>query len=277
MTNQHKAIGALLRRWRERITPERVGLSPGPGRRVAGRHRQELARLAGVSPDYLTQLEQGRATSPSPEILVALAHALQLSPTESDHVLQLAGYRPSTAPATTVPSTHVLRLVDQLAAAPAAVHDRCWNPAARNLLSTAIHGDPGDRAGRQHNMVWRLFSGSPNRVLRADSDMQQLYTTPAGDLRARLGYHPDDAALNDLIAESKIASPVFHDMWDAADIDTYRHEAKTFAHPRAGILQLDCDILRVGGEQDLRLILYTRQPHSRSADQLRRLHESSAA
>jgi transcriptional regulator with XRE-family HTH domain len=277
MMNQHKEIGELLRRWRERITPDRVGLSPGAGRRVSGLRRQELARMAGVSPDYLTQLEQGRANSPSPEVLIALARALQLSPMESDHLLQLAGYRPRTAPAATASSTRVLRMVDQLDAAPAAVYDLSWNPVAWNSLWAAIHGDPGDRAGRERNMVWRLFTGSPSRVLRTDSELARLYRTLAGDLRARLGYHPDDAALAELIEDLKSASPVFRDLWDGADIDSYRHEAKTFAHPRAGILKLDCDILPVGGEQDFQLILYTAQPRSRSADELRCLYESSAA
>jgi transcriptional regulator with XRE-family HTH domain len=61
-------LGALLRHWRERVTPDEVGLIAGPGRRVPGLRREEVARLAGVSTDYLAQLEQGRSGMPSVQV-----------------------------------------------------------------------------------------------------------------------------------------------------------------------------------------------------------------
>ena len=87
-------LGILLRRWRERVTPADVGLPAGTGRRVRGLRRQEVAQLSGVSADYLVQLEQGRATSPSTQVLAALARALRLSNFERDHLLRLGGYTP---------------------------------------------------------------------------------------------------------------------------------------------------------------------------------------
>ena len=51
----------FLRSRRARITPEQVGLPRGVGgRRVPGLRREEVALIAGVSPDYYTRLEQGR-------------------------------------------------------------------------------------------------------------------------------------------------------------------------------------------------------------------------
>jgi Predicted transcriptional regulators len=47
---------------------------------VPGLRRDEVARLAGVSTEYHTRLEQGRAGNPSPEVVEALARALQLMP-----------------------------------------------------------------------------------------------------------------------------------------------------------------------------------------------------
>jgi hypothetical protein len=45
-----------------RITPEQAGLPAyGGNRRVAGLRREEVALLAGVSVDYYTRLERGRA------------------------------------------------------------------------------------------------------------------------------------------------------------------------------------------------------------------------
>ncbi len=46
---------------RAKITPEQAGLYPSDGdiRRVPGLRREEVARLAGVSLDYYTELERG--------------------------------------------------------------------------------------------------------------------------------------------------------------------------------------------------------------------------
>ncbi|MEU0982874.1 helix-turn-helix transcriptional regulator [Streptomyces griseus] len=62
----HTALGPALRAWRERIGPAAVGLPAAGNRRVPGLRREELAVLAGLSVDYLVQLEQGRAKNPSP-------------------------------------------------------------------------------------------------------------------------------------------------------------------------------------------------------------------
>jgi ribosome-binding protein aMBF1 (putative translation factor) len=72
-------FGRSVRRWRDRVTPETVGVPVGGRRRAAGLRREELAALAGISVDYLTRLEQGRGPRPSEGVLRALARALRLS------------------------------------------------------------------------------------------------------------------------------------------------------------------------------------------------------
>ena len=54
-------LGALLRSWRDRLSPADVGVPTSGPRRAAGLRREELASLAGVSVDYVVRLEQGRA------------------------------------------------------------------------------------------------------------------------------------------------------------------------------------------------------------------------
>src|SRR4051812_9821705 len=58
-------LGASLRAWRDRLTPPHNGST----RRAPGLRRQEVAERAGVSVGYLTRLEQGRATRPSPRVV----------------------------------------------------------------------------------------------------------------------------------------------------------------------------------------------------------------
>ena len=75
-------LGQALRRWRDRVAPESAGLPSGGHRRAAGLRREELALLAGISVDYVTRLEQGRASSPSGQIVevprVRLEHDLSV-------------------------------------------------------------------------------------------------------------------------------------------------------------------------------------------------------
>jgi transcriptional regulator with XRE-family HTH domain len=265
-------LGVLLRRWRERVTPSEVGLTAGPGRRVPGLRRQEVAHLSGVSADYFVQLEQGRATAPSTQVLAALARALRLSNFERDHLFRLAGYGPAVHPSP-APSADLRRLVDQLDATPAAVCDLCWNPVAWNPMWAAVNGDPLSRPVRERNMLWRLMTGLPTRVHRRVQDTQRVQQVLVGDLRARVGQHTHDDRLTGFVADLSAESVRFRDMWDTEHIAAYGHEEKAIGHPQVGILHLDCDVLTVGNDE-LRLIVYTALRRSETADRLQQLQES---
>src|SRR5258708_7760489 len=62
-----------------RVTPADAGLpAQGTRRRVKGLRREEVALLAGVSPEYYVRLERGQATGPSPGVVDALPGVLRL-------------------------------------------------------------------------------------------------------------------------------------------------------------------------------------------------------
>ena len=82
-------LAANLRTWRDRLTP----IEPGR-RRAPGLRRDEIAARADVSVGYLTRLEQGHATHPSPLVCAALARALELGAEETDVLYLLAGHAP---------------------------------------------------------------------------------------------------------------------------------------------------------------------------------------
>jgi transcriptional regulator with XRE-family HTH domain len=80
-------LADFLRSRRARISPEQAGLpADGRARRVPGLRRDEVARLAGMSTEYYTRLEQGRSGRPSPEVVDALAGALRLDAVEREHL-----------------------------------------------------------------------------------------------------------------------------------------------------------------------------------------------
>lgn len=81
----------FLRSRRARLEPPDVGLPWRIGtRRIVGLRREELALAAGVSVDYYTRLEQGRAKNVSDQVLHALADALRLDDLERAHLHNLA-------------------------------------------------------------------------------------------------------------------------------------------------------------------------------------------
>jgi transcriptional regulator with XRE-family HTH domain len=83
-------LGLLLRQGREALPPAAAGLPAGPRRRAKGLRRTEVATLAGVSVEYLTRLEQGRDRHPSPQVLAALADALQFTMSQRSRLYYLA-------------------------------------------------------------------------------------------------------------------------------------------------------------------------------------------
>jgi transcriptional regulator with XRE-family HTH domain len=259
-------LGATLRSWRDRVAPEEFGLPTTARRRARGLRRQEVAQLAGVSPDYLVQLEQGRASAPSPQVLTALARALRLTETERGHLFRLAGQPDETNINDILPSG-VRRLVNQLSASPAAVYDARWNPIARNAMWVAVMGDPLDRPEPDRNLAWRLFTGLDMRVRRSAAEQCDYEEAIVADLRSSLGRYRDDQRLAQLIAELRDASPRFRRLWDARQVGSYEQERKTIAHPEMGLLQLDCDILTTH-RNDLRVAVYTAVPGSESARRL---------
>ncbi|WP_370078703.1 helix-turn-helix transcriptional regulator [Streptacidiphilus sp. MAP12-16] len=269
-------FGATLRSWRDRASPEEFGLPTAAHRRARGLRRQELAHLAGVSPDYLVQLEQGRASAPSPGVLTALARALRLTEAEREHLFQLAG---QLAPddkriRDTLPHS-VQRLVEQLTASPAAVCDAGWNPIAWNAMWSAVIGDPLERPERERNIAWRHFTGLPTRVVRTRVEQLEFEEAVVADLRSSFGRYPEDQRLAQLIADLREASPTFRSLWQARRVGLYEQERKTIDHPRLGLFQVDCDILTTH-RNDLRVVVYTAAPGTRSAKALEELSATCA-
>src|SRR4030088_978029 len=90
MAMKANPLGEYLRARRQQVRPEDVGLVPGARRRVEGLRREELAMLAGISAEYYLRLEVGRDNKPSPQVVEALARALQLDAKATQHLHNLA-------------------------------------------------------------------------------------------------------------------------------------------------------------------------------------------
>jgi transcriptional regulator with XRE-family HTH domain len=263
-------FGKAVRRWRDRVEPETVGVPVGGRRRASGLRREELAALAGISVDYLTRLEQGRATSPSTQVVEALARALRLSDAEREHLFRLAGQAvPGTGVVSTRISPSVQRLLDRLAHNPVAVFDAMWNLVTANAPYDALMGESGHGTGIERNALWRNLVGGGNRTVLSDVARAEFEASLVADLRTTSVRYPADGRLRRLVDELLATSPRFVELWESGEVamdrDHDRH--KIIDHPEVGAIAVDCDVLVVAGD-DLRVMVYSAEPGSEDEERL---------
>src|SRR5688572_25443529 len=84
-------LAAFLRARRESLQPEDLGIPRRGRRRVEGLRRHEVADHAAVSVTWYTWLEQGRDIRTTPQVVDALARALQLDADGHRYLRRLAG------------------------------------------------------------------------------------------------------------------------------------------------------------------------------------------
>jgi transcriptional regulator with XRE-family HTH domain len=266
-------LADFLRRRREALQPEDVGLARGPRRRTDGLRREEVALLASMSTDYYTRLEQQRGPQPSPPMLAAIARALRLTLAERDHLFRLAGHTP---PRVDVRSDHVspgtLRVLDRLDT-PAMVLNDLAEVLAQNELGIALFGDESRFAADdpRRSRYYRWFTDPAERALHAAAEHDRLSRSYAAGLRIALGRDPDDPRARALIDRLLAASAEFAELWADHDV-SWRPgvETKVFLHPQVGRLELECQVLTAESEAQI-LLVYTATPGSESAQRLRLL------
>jgi len=261
-------LAVILRAWRDRLAPESAGMPRGSGRRAPGLRREELAALAGVSVDYLVRLEQGRSTSPSPQVLASIARALRLTNDERDHLYRVAGAPvPTSADVPRHLSPSIQRIVDRLGDTPAAVFSATWDLISWNPLWAALQGDPSGYSGNSANLAWRVFLAGETPVIQSAGEPDAFEHDLAAELRSASGRYPEDRQLAALIATLLESSPRFAELWAFARVATHLSSRKIITVDGIGPITLDCDVLMAPGS-DLRVVVYTAEPGSTDAARL---------
>ncbi|MGW9497804.1 helix-turn-helix transcriptional regulator [Streptomyces prasinus] len=260
-------LAAILRVWRERLTPHMAGLPANTARRTKGLRREELAVLAGVSVDYIVRLEQGRASAPSAQVCAALAQALQLGDTEQEHLFRLAGHATGGGHISRLVPASIRRLVERTGERPVAVFDAMWNLLLWNRLWAALAGDPSQLREADRNLLWLHFTGTSDCHLYGPGSAEALDASLVADLRRSTGRYPNDAQPRQLAARLNETSPQFRELWQRHEIAEHGPTLKRVVHSEVGPLDLDCDILTTQ-RHDLRIVMYTAEPGSESDSKL---------
>lgn len=262
------ALGEFIKARRGRISPSRTDVTTPGRRRVAGLRREELALLAGISVDYVTRLEQGRAANPSAQVVEALARALRLSGDERTYLYGLAELvppGPEVVPQYITPS--VQRLLDRLVDTPVTVSDAAMTLLLANPMYSALMGDFSGLRGFERNSVWRNFLGRPSRVRHTPEEQRAFHAGLVAELRATSARYPADRQLRRMIGELRAQSERFAELWDAGVVGRLDASHKTIEHPQVGLITLDCDLLRVE-ENDLHILVYSAEPGTEAAEKL---------
>jgi transcriptional regulator with XRE-family HTH domain len=244
---------------RARITPQQAGLPQyGGKRRVPGLRRSELATLAGISVEYLTQIERGNVAGASESVLDALSRALQLDEAERTHLFDLAravsGSRGTSGRSrTTLVRPSVQRILDTLGS-PAYARTRRGDVVAVNTLCTALYGDVLTTQALPLNIARFVFLDprAPDFFL----DWETVADDTAASLRIEAGRTPNDRQLSDLVGELATRSDAFAERWGKHNVRLHFTATKRLHNAVVGDLELTGDALQLPGD-DLVLIVYT--------------------
>lgn len=269
-----KSLGEFLRSRRAALNPEQAGaVSWGRQRRVPGLRREEVAQLAGVSVADYTRLEQGQAGNASTEVLLALARALQLTPTEAEHLLDLAQpspLRPAPRTRPERPRRRALAMMEAIADQPAVLLGRrndilAWTRLGHALLASHVPFESVSDPATRPSMPRLLFLDS--QVHDSYTDWEKEARTNVAYLRLISGKYPDDTRLAELVGELCMKSPEFASMWASGRVGECTGGVKRFRHPLVGELSAEFQIWLQADSPDHRLEVYT-PADQQSADAL---------
>jgi transcriptional regulator with XRE-family HTH domain len=270
-------ITPFLKARRAALDAAALGLPDGLGRRrVRGLRREEVAALAGISVDYYTRIEQGRAPSISDGVLDAVARALRLTADEHTYLRNITqpGRRASagSCDAGELPRVRpqLLDLLDAMAdTVPAIVYGPGTDLLAWNRLAARMSFDFDALVPAERNAARLLFLHPDARDLYPDWE-QNAEATVAG-LRAEVGRFPDHGRVQRVVCELQEASADFRRFWETQDVVDRDHGVKRINNPEVGELVVTFEAFTLPAEPDVRLCTYTAPKGSPTEERLRLL------
>lgn len=265
-------LSDFLRKRREALQPEDVGLPRGRRRRTPGLRREEVAALAVMSTDYYSRLEGSRGPQPSMEMLAAIARALRLTLDERDHLYLLAGHG---IPPRSGGGDHVnpglLRIMDRLVDTPAQVMNRFGETLVQTPADVAFEGELTNLEGLERSAIYRWFQTEGARDTYVDEAARSLHGRMlVSMLRAVHAVDGDKSRAGRLAQVLQDGSEEFRALWEAHEVGIRHSSTKRFRHPVVGELELHCQLLDDPDQQQT-LLVFTAVPGSESAEKLQLL------
>jgi hypothetical protein len=211
---------------------------------------------------------------------------MHLDEAEREHLFALARSAAPTSTRRTRLSPTTVRpalqqVIDAITEAPAwirnARHDiLAMNPLARALYSPVLDSTvAGATTRRAPNTSRFIYLDSAARDYFVDYD--RLAMDAAAMLRLEAGRNPHDKDLINLVGELSTQSELFRQHWASHNVKFHRNGRKRIRHPAVGELDLNFEAMELPSEPELRLNIYTADPHTPTADGLKLLASWAAS
>ncbi len=269
---QRQVLGEFLRRHRE-ATPPDATLLADPHRRAKGLRRSEVAGRVGISEQWYTLLERGRAPNVSAQVLLGLADLFSLSSVETEHLFALAGkpvpegIRQEDA---SVPDT-LRRFVDVLSPYPGYIIDHHWDALAWNDGAQAILYDLAGAPRRRRNILLQMFTEA--YVRERFADWESHAKTVLAFFRRDYGQSPGDPRIREVVAELEQGSEEFRSWWPLQEVEDHVSVRTVYTYPEGIRLEFDRLTFVSAENPNLRVVIFQPAPDSDTEEQVARLVE----
>jgi len=272
MLIDRSGLAEFLRRRREALQPEDVGLPRGQRRRTSGLRREEVAWLCHMSTDYYSRLERERGPRPSEQMVASIAQGLHLSLDERDHLFRLSGHTPPARSGGSGDhiSPGLLRVLDRLSDTPAEIVTDLGETLRQSPLGVALTGDLTGFTGPARSIGYRWFTDPTTRERYGRQDHSHLSRLFASGLREQVTLRGPGSRASHLAELLLGRSEEFRTLWESHEVGIRPQEVKHFVHPELGMLELACQTL-VDPGQSHSLLVYTAVPGSDTYEKLRLL------
>jgi transcriptional regulator with XRE-family HTH domain len=280
VTETGKELREFLASRRAALEPEDVGLPVSlSARRVRGLRREEVAILAGVSVDYYTKLEQGRAANISEQVLVAIEGALRLDELERRHLRSLI--RPTSVYTARTPIESGLKArpaaltMIHAMAVPAVIHGPRLEVLGINAMGKALLDDFDVMPVAERNMARWMFLNPRAKIVYLNWDA--IAPQMVAILRAAAIPGLRDDRLEKLIGELTVSSSDFARFWADYRLFEHSHGVKHFYNETVGEMKINYETLAMPGERGQTVVVYSADKGSPSEEKLQLLASWSAA
>jgi transcriptional regulator with XRE-family HTH domain len=235
-----RELGLFLRARRESLEPQRLGLPRTGRRRTPGLRREEVAQLADVGVTWYTWLEQGRPIQASPQVLAAIARALQCSEAETRHLFTLAGLGdafPRLSPSCEHLSDASQTLLDRLDPLPALIQNARFDILGFNHAYCRLVGVDLEQIPRtDRNCIFLALTHPSWRACMAD--WGEILPRMVAFFRASMADHMGEAAWEAQLQRYFDVSPEFRAIWQRYEVRGIENHIKRFHNDRVGEMRM---------------------------------------
>jgi transcriptional regulator with XRE-family HTH domain len=285
MGHAEDEITPFLKARRAALDAAELGLPDGIARRrVRGLRREEVAQLAGISVDYYTRIEQGRAPAISDAVVEAVARALRLTPVEHTYLRNITAPRrradAGVCEAGTGPRPEVRPQIRELLDAmddtvPAFVYGPGMDILAWNRLAGRLSFDLDALPEAELNTARLVFLRPEARVLYPE--WENMAETIVATLRSEAGQRVGQARVQQVICDLREASEQFRRQWDERAVLDPNLGTKVIRNPEVGELLMTFESFPLPTDPGQRLCTYTAPKGSATEERLRMLADRVGA